>query len=249
MISIDFLKKVEILQGLGDAQLGAVLDCCHEKKYSIGDKLFSEGDTAGHLWIVLEGQVDIRFDLPGRPTSEENNISSLTETMVFGWSCIVPPNIYKLTAYCVTQSCKVVRIDKAALFDLFEKDSEIGYKVMLNGMGVVGKRLDKILSIASDIPAAKVEVTVHMATCGIAAGAREVMKALTEEVSKSGRKDIKILTSGCIGKCPTEPNVTVKIGWENPVVYQEMNADKMRRVFGGHVLKGEIQSAFVLANS
>ena len=83
-------------------------------------------------------------------------------------------------------------------------------------------------------------------TCGIAAGAREVMTALMEELSQTDRQDIKIETSGCIGKCPTEPNVTVEIEGEAPVVYQKMNPDKIRQVFNRHVLMGEVQSDFVL---
>ena len=56
-----------------------------------------------------------------------------------------------------------------------------------------------------------IKITVHMGTCGIAAGAREVMDALTEELAASGRKDIRVVTSGCMGMCSSEPNVTVEM--------------------------------------
>ncbi|MBW1999960.1 MAG: (2Fe-2S) ferredoxin domain-containing protein, partial [Deltaproteobacteria bacterium] len=46
-----------------------------------------------------------------------------------------------------------------------------------------------------------VKITVHLGTCGIAAGGDQVMEALKEEVAKSGRKDIKIVISGCMGMC------------------------------------------------
>ena len=247
MIGIDFLKKTEILAGLDDGKLKSVAECCQEKEFQNGQNLFSEGENAEHLWIVMEGQVDIRFDLPGKPSSEENNISSVRETKTFGWSSIVPPNIYTLSAYCASRKCKVVAMERKRLFDLFAKDPAVGYKVMLNGMGVVGERFDKILRMASPIPAAKVKITVHMATCGIAAGARDVMKALADEIAKTDRKDIEAESGRCLGKCPTEPNVTVKFGWEDPVVYQHMDAAKMRRVFEKHILSGEVQTDLVLA--
>ena len=93
---------------------------------------------------------------------------------------------------------------------------------------------------------ATVKITVHMGSCGIAAGAREVMNALLQELAKTDRRDIRVFTSGCMGMCNTEPNVTVEIQGQKPVVYQHMDANKMRQVFKKHVLNGEVQTDFVL---
>jgi NADP-reducing hydrogenase subunit HndB len=93
---------------------------------------------------------------------------------------------------------------------------------------------------------ATVKITVHMGTCGIAAGAREVMNALMEEMAVADRPDIRVVTSGCMGRCSSEPNVTVEIQDREPIVYQLMDANKMRQVFKQHVLLGEIQTEFTL---
>ena len=95
---------------------------------------------------------------------------------------------------------------------------------------------------------AKVKITVHMSTCGIAAGARQVMSALVEEISNANRQDIEVASAGCIGQCKNEPNVTVEIGSSEPVVYQEMTPEKMRRIFQKHILGGEVQDEYVLNN-
>jgi NADP-reducing hydrogenase subunit HndB len=92
-----------------------------------------------------------------------------------------------------------------------------------------------------------IKITVHMGTCGIAAGAREVMDALLEELAQSERQDIRAVTSGCMGMCSSEPNVTVEIRGRDPVIYQHMNRNKMRQVFERHVLLGEVQTDFALA--
>ena len=92
-----------------------------------------------------------------------------------------------------------------------------------------------------------IKITVHMGTCGIAAGAREVMDALLEELAQSERQDIRAVTSGCMGMCSSEPNVTVEIHGKDPVIYQHMNRNKMRQVFKRHVLLGEVQTDFALA--
>jgi len=94
---------------------------------------------------------------------------------------------------------------------------------------------------------ATVKITVHLGTCGIAAGGREVMDALLQEMAETERQDIRVITSGCMGMCSSEPNVTVELQGKDPVVYQLMDAKKMRQVFKRHVLLGEVQTDFALA--
>jgi NADP-reducing hydrogenase subunit HndB len=95
--------------------------------------------------------------------------------------------------------------------------------------------------------AASIKITVHMGTCGIAAGAREVMSALMEEMSAVDRQDIRVVASGCMGMCSSEPNVTVEVQGSEPIIYQLMDPNKMRQVFKRHVLLGEVQTDFALA--
>ena len=94
---------------------------------------------------------------------------------------------------------------------------------------------------------ANIKITVHMGTCGIAAGARDVMNALMEEMAAADRQDIRVVASGCMGMCSSEPNVTVESEDAEPIVYQLMDSNRMRQVFKRHVLLGEVQSDFALA--
>ena len=94
---------------------------------------------------------------------------------------------------------------------------------------------------------AKILVTVHMGTCGIASGARDVMDALMKEMEEADRQDIRVMAAGCLGMCSSEPNVTVEIEGQPPIAYQYMDANKMRQVFKRHILKGEVQTDFALA--
>ncbi|MDQ1277572.1 MAG: NADP-reducing hydrogenase subunit HndB [Thermodesulfobacteriota bacterium] len=93
----------------------------------------------------------------------------------------------------------------------------------------------------------RVKVTVHMGTCGIASGAKEVMDSLLKEIEEAGVTDVAVTTSGCMGLCSREPLVTVEILNQEPIKYEYMNPNKMRQVFKRHVLEGEIQNPFVLA--
>ena len=93
----------------------------------------------------------------------------------------------------------------------------------------------------------RVKVTVHMGTCGIASGAKEVMDTLLQEIETAGVNDVIVTTSGCMGLCSREPLVTVEILNQEPIKYEYMNPNKMRQVFKRHILEGEIQLPFVLA--
>ncbi len=247
MVSLDFLKNVRVFDGLDDRRIDKIRELCREEEYKQGDRIFREEDEARYLWIVLDGQVDIRFDLPGRDSSEVSTVYSETSANTFGWSSFVPPFRYILSAYCASRGCKVARLDKDYLTRIFDSDPRMGYLFMSNLAGVISTRFHDLQNSSVVLSYSTVKITVHMATCGIAAGAREVMKALQEEVYNSDRPDIQVESSGCLGKCSTEPNVTVEIGGEEPVIYQHMTSDKMRRVFKEHVLNGRIQSDLILA--
>jgi NADP-reducing hydrogenase subunit HndB len=93
----------------------------------------------------------------------------------------------------------------------------------------------------------RVKVTVHMGTCGIASGAKEVMDTLLQEIETAGANDVVVTTSGCMGLCSREPLVTVEVLDQDPIKYEYMNPNKMRQVFKRHILEGEIQTPFVLA--
>jgi NADP-reducing hydrogenase subunit HndB len=93
----------------------------------------------------------------------------------------------------------------------------------------------------------RAKVTVHMGTCGIASGAKDVMDALLQELEEAGKSDVMITTSGCMGLCSREPLVTVEIIGQEPIKYEYINPNKMRQIFKKHILAGEIQTPFVLA--
>jgi NADP-reducing hydrogenase subunit HndB len=83
-------------------------------------------------------------------------------------------------------------------------------------------------------------IIVGMATCGIAAGAKPVMKALLEEIKTRNISDVNVKMTGCIGICRLEPIVEVidKNGYK--VTYVKMNAEKAARVIAEHVVNGRV---------
>ena len=81
-------------------------------------------------------------------------------------------------------------------------------------------------------------VVVGMATCGIAAGARPVLTAFVEEVTRRGLKDVVVTQAGCIGMCKLEPIVEVFQPGKEKVTYVKMTPEKVSRIVTEHLVNG-----------
>lgn len=92
----------------------------------------------------------------------------------------------------------------------------------------------------------RAKVTVHMGTCGIAAGAREIMTVLLDEIAQTKTEDVITTTSGCAGLCAREPMVTVELLNKPPVKYGDLNGEKIREIFKEHVLAGNPVEKYAL---
>lgn len=93
---------------------------------------------------------------------------------------------------------------------------------------------------------ARARVIMHMGTCGIAAGTRNVMNALLAELEEKDIKDVIVTTSGCAGLCSREPMATVEIIGQAPVKYADLNEEKIKRILSEHVLEGKIVIEYAL---
>ena len=84
------------------------------------------------------------------------------------------------------------------------------------------------------------QIIVGMGTCGIAAGARDTMKAILEKIEKDNLSGIIVTLTGCVGICEMEPIVQVKIGDSPKVTYGKVSKDVAARIVDEHVLAGNI---------
>lgn len=148
----EFLKQVEAFHLLEDETVSMIETFCSHRQFQQGDRLFKEGDAAAHLWVVMEGVVDLRFDLPGRETSAESTISSVSENNILGWSSMVHPYRYKLSAYCDSPRCRVLLIDRQSLLDYLKENPKSGYLIFSVMLRLVGKRFERLQASAGESP-------------------------------------------------------------------------------------------------
>lgn len=91
-----------------------------------------------------------------------------------------------------------------------------------------------------------IRVVVGMATCGIAAGARPVLQAFTEEVAKRGLQNVTIAQTGCIGICQYEPVVEITEPGKEKVTYVKMTAEKAAQVVANHLVNGNVMQEYTI---
>lgn len=91
----------------------------------------------------------------------------------------------------------------------------------------------------------RVVVSVGMATCGIAAGARTVMSALIGAVDKNKLANVSVIATGCLGYCYAEPMVVVNVPGSEPVRYANVDAALAENIIERHVMNGELISGSV----
>ena len=90
-------------------------------------------------------------------------------------------------------------------------------------------------------------VLVGMATCGIAAGARPVLNAFTEEIAKRGlTQDIVVTQTGCIGICQYEPVVEIEMPGQEKVTYLKMTPEKVARVVNDHLVNKNVVTEYTI---
>ena len=118
-------------------------------------------------------------------------------------------------------------------------------KLKIKDLAKIQEKTRRITNIRDG--AGRAKITVHMGTCGIAAGARNIMSALLSEIDKNNISDVIVTTSGCAGLCSREPMATVEIQGESPVKYGDLTDAKITEILNKHVLGGEVVTDYAVA--
>lgn len=91
-----------------------------------------------------------------------------------------------------------------------------------------------------------IRIVVGMATCGIAAGARPVMKAIMEEIEKRNISNCYVTQTGCIGVCRLEPIVEVFLPEHEKITYVKMDAEKAVKIVNETVVNGKVINEYTI---
>jgi NADP-reducing hydrogenase subunit HndB len=97
------------------------------------------------------------------------------------------------------------------------------------------------------VGAKDVQVTVHMGTCGIAAGARDVLSQLAADLNQAKATNVLLKQAGCAGLCDREPMITVVDKSGKEYRYGKLDKGKVREIVRDHILGGKPLMNYVIA--
>lgn len=89
----------------------------------------------------------------------------------------------------------------------------------------------------SNTPEQLVQIKVSMATCGIAAGAKEIMNYFIEGLNRKN-VDALVTQTGCMGYCYAEPTVEVDVPGKDPLVFGYLDQAKVDEIIDKYICKG-----------
>lgn len=92
------------------------------------------------------------------------------------------------------------------------------------------------------------KIIVGMGTCGIAAGAREVMKAVWEELDRQNI-EAHVTTVGCIGMCALEPLVDVVQAGGSRITYGKVKPEMVATIITEHLVNGHPVEQWVVGRA
>jgi len=90
------------------------------------------------------------------------------------------------------------------------------------------------------------QIIIGMGTCGIAAGARDVMSVILDEIVRRKLKDVSVRQTGCIGMCEKEVLVDVMRPGEPRIIYGNVTPETVGRIISEHVVNGRIVEDMVV---
>ena len=151
------LNQLKFFSGTTDEQRSAIAECAEIKTIEPGVTLFKTGQTALHLYAVLEGEVALsliatdkimkpdivyeevnrsRFEILEKPIL----VATVTPGRVFGWSAMVADNHRTLTAETLVRS-RLIAFDAEKLHGVIARDPHLGYLLMTRLCNTVSQRL------------------------------------------------------------------------------------------------------------
>jgi len=124
MTKVDDFNKFDFFNAFSEKQLAELAKVTEKKTFKKGSEIYKEGERANHIFLVSKGWVSLRKVDPERDIgiSFENR----EKGELFGTACFMKPQEYTLNAVCMEDS-EVMAMDADKLFDLFQKDYQIGY--------------------------------------------------------------------------------------------------------------------------
>ena len=144
------LKKFTIFSDLTDDELNHFSDALKEVKMEKGQQFITEGEEGDCIYLLLEGEVQINQALTlsmnkSESDNREKAILKLSSDInpLFGEMSMFNEGDRRTANVRAETTCILVKLDKSDLYNICEKNPNIGFKVMRNLGRIISGNLVK----------------------------------------------------------------------------------------------------------
>ncbi|MDH3628034.1 MAG: cyclic nucleotide-binding domain-containing protein [Acidobacteriota bacterium] len=134
------LGDCQLFENLDEKHLSRIEQLAERRELTPGEKLFDLGAEADHVFVVLDGTLEICVPLSIHGTVREVAIASENAGTTLGWSAFVKPYRFRLSARAAT-TASVAAFERSALLGLIEEDPKFGCVVLCRIAEIISERL------------------------------------------------------------------------------------------------------------
>jgi CRP-like cAMP-binding protein len=151
-MSIEKLKKHEIFSLLNPDEIKRLSAVSGVITLKAGEKVYSEGIPASHIFILLKGKVELN-----RPTKGGTSllIDDLSEEDILGVSSLLGADRYLLNAECMEDS-EVLKIEGKALRQIIDQNPTVGCTMQRRVSQIIFNRyvnvMERFQTVVQSIP-------------------------------------------------------------------------------------------------
>jgi len=131
------LQKMSIFQDLTAQQFARFAPLFVPCEYHLGEAIFEQGESAANLYVVVDGEVAVRYKPEDGP---ELTIVRVQSDGIVGWSAALGNPNYTSSVDCLTD-CVLLKVSSDDLRDLCAKDPESGALILERLAMVIAERL------------------------------------------------------------------------------------------------------------
>ncbi len=134
------MVKADLLNGLSEEDATRLLALAKRTTLTSGTELFHLGDDAESIYLIGRGRLRLTLPMQVRNQEEDVLVEERSAGQTVGWSAVIPPYRFTLTATAPLET-EVLALSRGALLEHFAANPKAGYTVSMNLASVIGERL------------------------------------------------------------------------------------------------------------
>lgn len=132
MKEAQILEIVDIFTDLNLDQLEQIFQICTQKSFKKGEVIVREHTPSTEIYIILEGEVEIILEKNGLKNTQEKRVGILDRGQSFGEVALVDQGLRTATVRCLSETCRLLEIDRDHFLKFLKANPEIGFIVLYN---------------------------------------------------------------------------------------------------------------------